>query len=63
MQAVEVSSEFCLVGEACALARKFRLSAYAAVCLEITRRLHLPLATLDLSLAATAKLAKIDAFP
>lgn len=60
--AIEVSSELVSLGEAFALARRLRLSAYDAAYLETARRLHLPLATLDRSLAAAAKSEKVALF-
>jgi predicted nucleic acid-binding protein len=61
-QAVELSTEFVSLSQAFARARRFRLSAYDAVYLEVAQRLRLPLATLDRSLAAAAKLANVDLF-
>jgi predicted nucleic acid-binding protein len=61
-RAVELSPEFVSLSQAFARARRFRLSAYDAVYLEIAQRLDLPLATLDRSLAAAAKLANVDLF-
>jgi predicted nucleic acid-binding protein len=61
-QAVELSTEFVSMSQAFAQARRFRLSAYDAVYLEVAQRLRVPFATLDRSLAAAAKLANVDLF-
>ena len=63
VQAVELSNEFVSMSQACSLARRYKLSAFDAVYLEIAQRTSLPLATLDHSLAHAAKLAKVDLFP
>lgn len=61
-QAIEVSNEFVSLGQACSLARRFKLSAYDAVYLEIAQRTRLRLATLDGSLAQAARVAKLELF-
>lgn len=61
-QAVDRSTEFVSMRQAFAQARRFRLSAYDAVYLEVAQRLRVPLATLDRSLAVAAKLANVDLF-
>lgn len=52
---IDSRSGFPLAVDLLSLARKHKLSAYDAAYLELARRLHLPLATLDRSLQKAAK--------
>ena len=61
-QAIDLSSEFVSLGQACSLARRYQLSAYDAVYLEIAQRTRLGLATLDQGLARAARRAKVSLF-
>lgn len=61
-QAIELSNEFVSLSQACSLARRYKLSAYDAVYLEIAQRTRLRLATLDGSLAQAARVAKLELF-
>ena len=58
-QFVDVSLEFVSLAQVLAPARRFRLSAYDAVYLELAQHLQLPLATLDRILAAAAAAAGV----
>lgn len=59
---LETDSDLVPMSSAFAAARMHFLSAYDAVYLELARRLHLPLATLDLPLKAAATKAGIELF-
>ena len=61
-QAIELSNEFVSLSQASSLARRYKLSAYDAVYLEIAQRTRLRLATLDVSLARAASAAKLELF-
>ena len=62
-QAIEPSRDPVSMRGALRTARDFRLTAYDAVYLETSLRLHLPLATLDRELLAAASKAGVEAVP
>lgn len=59
LHALEVDSSVVSVRQSLATARAFQLSAYDAVYLDLARREHLPLATLDDQLRAAAPRAGV----